>query len=219
MDSVPTLVGLAIALLGPALLFTPAHRFLGNPERLITQVFELLFLWWLAVLILILVLSWEAQSISSIGLTFQWESVLWGLLLAAVFVRLIAPFLYWMIRRIGTGGFEAGLAKLAHMPLWFLLFAAMTGGVVEELLYRGYAIERLATLTGSYGWAGLISTTIFALVHLPMWGWGPVATFFISGGVLALFYIFTQDLMACMIAHGVTDAVGFVTAYRAARTG
>jgi membrane protease YdiL (CAAX protease family) len=140
-----------------------------------------------------------------------------GLLLAVVFIRLVAPFLYWMVSKIGAGGFEAGLTQLTHMPVWFLLFAAITGGVVEELLYRGYAIERLAALTGNYGWAGLISTTVFALLHLPMWGWGPVATFFVSGGLLALFYIWTQDLVACMIGHTITDAVGFITAHRAAR--
>lgn len=216
--SVATFLGLCIALFGPALLFMPTHRFLGDPERFSTRVLELLFLWMLAALVLVIVIGWEAQPISSIGLALRWESIILGLLLAVVFIRLVAPVLYWMVNRIGTSGFEEGLAKLSHMPIWFLLFAAITGGVVEELLYRGYAIERLATLTGSYGWASLISTTVFAMVHLPMWGWGPVATFFVSGGLIALFYIWTQDLVACMIGHAVTDAVGFITAHRAAHT-
>ncbi len=196
----------------------PFHRFLGDPEKLTTRVLELFFLWMLAALVMFIVIGWEAQPVSSIGLALRWESVVLGLLLAFVFIRLVAPFLYWMVSRIGAGGFEKGLAKLSYMPVWFLLFAAITGGVVEELLYRGYAIERLATLTGSYGWAGLISTTVFAMVHLPMWGWGPVVTFFVSGGLLALFYIWTQDLVACIIGHAVTDAVGFITAHRATHT-
>ena len=141
-----------------------------------------------------------------------------GLLLAILFNRAIVPFLYWMISRMGASGFEAGLARLAAMPVWFLLFAALTAGVAEEMLYRGYAIERLALLTGSYWLAGLVATTIFALMHLPIWGWGPVATFFVSGGVMALFYVLTKDLTACMIAHAVTDAVGFITAHRAAHS-
>jgi membrane protease YdiL (CAAX protease family) len=135
--------------------------------------------------------------------------------LALAFNRAVAPFLYWMIRKMGTPSFEIGLARMVSMPVWFLLFAALTGGVVEEVLFRGYVIERLQSITGNYCLAGLISTTVVALLHLPMWGWGPVATFFVSGAVLTVFYIFTRDLAACMIVHTITDAVGFITAYKA----
>jgi len=212
-----TTVGLCLALFGPALLFTPAHKLLGKPERFATRMFELLFLWILAGAIVAIVVFREELPLSSIGLRLRWQSVVLGLLLALLFIRVVAPFLYWMIKKMGAPGFEGGLAKMVTMPVGFLLFAALSAGVVEETLYRGYAIERLASLTGSYWWAGLISTTVFALLHWPMWGRGPVATFFVSGGLMALFYIGTQDLAACMIAHAVTDAVGFITAHRAAR--
>lgn len=46
---------------------------------------------------------------------------------------------------------------------------------------------------------------------------GPVATFFVSGGVLSVFYILTRDLAACMMAHAITDIVGFVAARNATR--
>jgi uncharacterized protein len=213
-----TTVGLCLALFGPALLFMPCRKLTGQPERVTTRVLELLFLWVLAGSIVAIVIWWENLPFASIGLQLKWQSVVLGLLLALLFNRVVAPFLYWMIHKTGIHGFESGLAKMVTMPVWFLLFAALTGGVVEETLYRGYAIERLASVIGSYWWAGLIVTMVCALMHLPMWGWGPVTTFFVSGGVLTLFYIATQDLLACMIAHTITDAVGFISARRIARS-
>jgi uncharacterized protein len=180
-------------------------------------VLELLLLWVLAGSIVAVVIWWEVLPLSSIGLHLKWQSVVLGLFWALLFNRIVAPFLYWMISKTGSQGFEIGLSEMVAMPVWFLLFAALTAGIVEETLYRGYAIERLASVTGSYWWAGLIATTVFALMHLPMWGWGAVTTFFVSGGLLAVFYIATQDLIACMIAHTITDAVGFISARRVAR--
>ncbi|MHC1727966.1 MAG: CPBP family intramembrane glutamic endopeptidase [Syntrophobacteraceae bacterium] len=211
-----TIAGLCIALFGPALLLSPSRRLPGKQGRMQTRVFELLFLWTLAGAIIGLVLCLEGLPLSSIGFEPRLRSVIMGLLLALFFNRAVAPFAYWMIRKMGAPGFEAGLAAMARMPAWFLIFAAITAGVVEEILYRGYAIERMAQLTGSYALAGMISTAVHALMHLPMWGWGPVATFFVSSGVLSIFYICTQDLTACIMAHTITDAVGFLTAKRAA---
>lgn len=213
--SYATLVGLIVALCGPTVLFTPAHKLLGRSNQM-TRVLELLYLWLLAGSVLAITLLWERLPVSSIGLRLRWQSVILGLLLALFFNRVVSPFLYWVIARMGSPGFEVGLARMVSMPVWFLLFAALTAGVVEETLFRGYAIERLASVTESFCWAGLIVTVISALLHWPAWGWGPVVTFFVSGGVMAVFYIYTRDLVACMIAHSVTDAVGFLTARKVA---
>ncbi len=212
---IPTIAGLCIAFLGPVLLLLRVRRIGAGPERQRIRVMELCFLWFLAIAIIGLVVFGERLPLSSIGFEPGLRSVAMGLLLAILFNRVVAPLAYWMIRKIGAPGFETGLAQMGAMPWWFLLFAALTAGVVEETLYRGYAIERLAWLTGSYLLAGLISTTVHALLHLPMWGWGPVVTFFVSSGVLSIFYICTRDLTACILAHAITDAVGFLTAKRA----
>ena len=80
----PNIVGLILALAGPALLTSPLGTILGAPEGLTTKLLEQLSLWMLFALVIGIVMPWERQPLSSIGLRFQWQSVAWGLLLAAV---------------------------------------------------------------------------------------------------------------------------------------
>ena len=94
--------------------------------------------------------------------------------------------------------------------MWYLIIAVVIGGTVEEILYRGYAVERLASLTGSYWISSLVSVLVFGLAHVPPWGWGPALTTVLSGGVLTLFYVWTKDLNANILAHVTTDFVGIV---------
>ena len=218
MKVVPGILGLCVALGGPILLASPASKVLGDPNRLATKVLGQLLLWALVALILALVLFWERQPLRSIGWRpLEWQSVAWGLALAGAFI-LLTPVWAGALRWVGLPpSFESGFAKLAGLPRWYLVFAAVTAGVTEETLYRGYAVERLSSLTGSYWWGGLISLVIFTLAHLPGWGWGPIPIFFISAVLGTLFYVWRRDLLACIIAHAVTDTVGLISAVSASR--
>lgn len=51
----------------------------------------------------------------------------------------------------------------------------------EEGLDRGYATERLASLTGNYWIGSAIALLAFGLAHVPMWGWIPGLTTILSG--------------------------------------
>ena len=89
---------------------------------------------------------------------------------------------------------------IEEWPLWLLLFAVVTSGV-EEVLYRGYAIERLAWITGSYASAAVFTVIIFGLVHAPFWGRGAIVWTTFAGGVFAVLYLWKHDLLACIVAH------------------
>jgi membrane protease YdiL (CAAX protease family) len=210
----PTIVGLCIALVGTAL---PVGRLLSSPDGFVARVLEQGFLWTLFGLVLAIVILWEKQSLSSIGFRWQWQSVAWGLLLMAVVILVTGPLGDWALIQSGLPGFESGFTKLANLPVWFLAVAAVTAGIVEETLYRGYAIERLALLTGNYWWAGLLAWAAFGLVHTPFWGWGPVLSMSIAGIPILVYYILKHDLLACIIAHAVTDIVGLIILPHVAR--
>jgi membrane protease YdiL (CAAX protease family) len=121
-----------------------------------------------------------------------------------------APAAYRLLGHLHLGGFEKGITKNAGVPLWYLAIAVLVGTVSEEVLYRGYAVERIAGLTGNYWTAGTISVLIFGLAHVPMWGWGPALTTIVSGTIFTLFFVWRKDLTANIIAHFVTDFVGIV---------
>jgi membrane protease YdiL (CAAX protease family) len=212
-DVLPTLAGLALALGGPALLASPAHRLLGDEDALGTRVLDQFCLLAMVGGVIAVVLLWEERPLASIGWrAFGWASFVWGAALAMFFMWVFLPAEVRVLAWLRLGGFETGLAKLSRLPAWFLVFAAITAGVAEETLFRGYAFTRVAEMTGSYIIAGFITIVLFALVHLRLWGWGPVVAFAVSGAVLTLFFVWRQDLLANIVAHAATDAVGLLRA-------
>ena len=115
-----------------------------------------------------------------------------------------------VLRAAGIAGFASGVGMITALPGWFRVFAVVTAGITEEALFRGYVVERLAMLIGSYWVAGVISLAVFALVHLPLWGPGPVLTFVGTGGMLTAFFVRRRDLLANIVAHVIVDGIGLV---------
>ena len=105
-------------------------------------------------------------------------------------------------------GGESG-AALAKLPLWLVTLIVLRAGVLEELFYRGYAIERLEALGLNRFWAGTIPLLIFGIAH---WtgGWANIVIALVLGAVLTLFYIWRRDLVANMIGHFMVDFIGNV---------
>jgi membrane protease YdiL (CAAX protease family) len=216
----PSWLGLAVVFGGSLLLVSPAQRLLGAPGRLPRQALEQLAMWVLLVAVLWVVLVLEGRPLASIGLRpFAWSSIGWGIALAALLMWVVAPIGPRLSAKLGLAGFEAGLASFATLPLWLKIVAVLGGGVVEETLFRGFAIERLAEASGSYLLAAASTLVFFALLHLPMWGWGPVLSISISGAVLTAFYVSRQDLLANIVAHTIVDAMGLIVVPSRARRG
>ena len=81
---------------------------------------------------------------------------------------------------------------------------------VEIELFHGYAVTRLAFLTGDLWLAGILSVTVFAGLHVPFWGAGPGLAFLVGGAASTAFFIWRQDLLAMVVAHVAVDAWGLV---------
>lgn len=207
----PVGMGLLIAVGGPALLISPLHRVLGDPQALQTRLLDQIILWCLFGAIIALVAFLERRPLVSIGWHgLRWSSLAWGLALCAPYIWVLTPVETRLLQHLDLAGFEKGLNALAGLPRWFLVFAAITAGVVEEMLFRGYALERIGELTGSYTPAGIVTLAVFALMHLPMWGWGPVVAIMIGGLMPTAFYVWRHDVLALIVAHVLTDAAGLL---------
>jgi membrane protease YdiL (CAAX protease family) len=101
-------------------------------------------------------------------------------------------------------------AVIAIVVFSYRIVAFITAGVVEELLFRGYTITRLTMLTGNVWLAGAVALAGFAALHVPSWGWGFAITGLIGGVFSTAFFIWKKDLLAMMMFHAATDAIGFV---------
>jgi membrane protease YdiL (CAAX protease family) len=169
---------------------------------------------WIAfgALILLWVTRVERLPLASIGIRRPgWGTLGWGLaatiaLLATVMLTfaVIAPAL-------GLKQNMAATAAVVQVPLWLLLTTPIVAGVTEEILYRGYAIERLAFLSGRRWLAGLLSGLAFLVAH---WSWGATQLIVVAFATVILvgLYLWRRDLPCCILAHVLTDLVGFVLA-------
>ena len=100
--------------------------------------------------------------------------------------------------------------------LWIVLVAWLTAGVGEELLYRGFLMDRLMRLRGMRGRkvpAAIIQAALFGLPHLYQ-GWGGVLVTATIGLFLAwLRFANRGNLWACIIAHAAVDTIMLSLAY------
>lgn len=161
------------------------------------------------------VLVVERQSVASIGwridgpLSFVLQTLA-GTVLLLGSNALIEP----VLSRFGWGAdddLEAGLASFADYSVPERLFVAATAGVTEEVPYRGYAIERVATLTGSSLLGGAVSLAAFVAVHVGD-TWTPRAALRIAvpAGLIVAVYLWTRSLPVVIAVHVLNDAVGLL---------
>jgi len=158
----------------------------------------------IAAVLILLVRLGEKLPLTSIGLGTSkwWKSLAWGLVTAVI----CAALALILIRLTGYG---KGPSPLDRLPLWLVTTVVFRAGIVEELFYRGYAIERLQAVGLSRRAAAIIPLAIFSVGH---WT-GGAANILIAavlGGVLTLFYLARRDLVANMFAHTLVDFVANV---------
>ena len=94
-------------------------------------------------------------------------------------------------------------------PVWLLLAGIVVAPVIEELFFRGFVFAGLAQ---RYSWrkAALISSALFALVHLQPWAIAPI---FILGYIFAYLYQRCGSIWPAVLMHVCTNALGLGAAY------
>jgi membrane protease YdiL (CAAX protease family) len=195
-----TWVGLAIALFAMVVIrqmfvfFVPEITFAS-------AVLKEALIWVSALALIMIIRRGEHLPMRSIGLGTArwWKSILWGFVLALVSAVVVGVLAY--VTRYGNGPGSAAFEKL---PLWLITAIVLRAGVVEELFYRGYAIERLRMIGLGRFWSIAIPLVIFSLGH---WSGGAanILIAFAAALILTAFYLWRRDLAANMIGHGLVD--------------
>ena len=88
---------------------------------------------------------------------------------------------------------------------WFL-GVALTAGICEEILYRGFALWALQPWCGFYG-AVAISTVLFALAHGYQGRRGALGAAGI-GVVFVLMLVLCRSLVPAIVVHAIFDLIG-----------
>jgi uncharacterized protein len=163
-------------------------------------------IWVSAVTLLVIIRRGEHLPMRSIGLGTArwWKSILWGFVLAVGSAVTVGVLAY-----VTGYGHGPGSAAFEKLPLWLITLIVFRAGVVEELFYRGYAIERLRLSGLGRFWSVTIPLVIFSLGH---WSGGAanILIAFAAGLILTGFYLWRRDLVANMIGHGLVDFVANV---------
>lgn len=193
------------------ILSLPIPGWLVHGESLPAQAWRELIFWVLTLVLLAYILLVERRPLSSIGLKRpNWKTAAFGLLGAVVMVGGMA-FIYMVIYpALGLSASEPGMAAVAALPFWLRLLIVVRAAVFEEIYFRGFAIERLTDILGSRWGAAALSFVAFTLEHLGYWGWAHLMIAGFGGAILTALYLWRRDLGANIIAHLLTDAVGFL---------
>lgn len=172
-------------------------------------------IWWALVALLLCYVRWvERRPLTSIGFGKPGvRNLLIGIAagivvfagLAGIYLVILPSFHFKEDPQV-TQVMNLMLAK----PYWWRVTLILRGAIAEEIIFRGYAIERLRELTGSFSIAGIISCTVFALEHLGVWSWGHAIIAGFAGAILTLLYIWRRNLWVNTIAHFVPDAIGLL---------
>lgn len=190
----------------------------GARER--RYVITMLFLWGLAASVLVLwAILGRPFDYLRLGIGYPLRGGI-GLALAIAYAGLAwaqrrsvlkQPDAVDLVRR-QLGKAEALLPRTPSEYKLFL-FVAITAGICEEILFRGFVMWYLAVWTSALA-AALISSALFGLAHIYI-GVPHVIRGAIVGAVFAALVLGTGSLWAAMALHAVIDLSSGALVYRA----
>jgi membrane protease YdiL (CAAX protease family) len=205
---ITTIIGLLLALgmplVGPS-RFAPAIP--GVAPAVAAEI-----CWWLlALVVLAYVMAVERRPLRSIGLKRPtWRTFASGAGAAIVVVIGMGLLLQLLFMKLHIQYNTDAVHKLGALPFGLKVAMVTRAAFVEEILFRGYGIERLAELTGSRWLAGAITLALFAYAHISFWGWTQIIIAGAAGLVLTLLYLWRRDLGSNIVAHWLVDGVGLL---------
>jgi uncharacterized protein len=203
-----TLVGLALAL-GVASLPIGDwdHEFAGVGHLVGNEA-----IWWIYVAAMLwYVRNVEHRPLSSIGFrTPSIGNIAIGLCAGLLITAVLGAMYFIVLPALHLSDSVASSANagaLMATPFWWRFISTLRAAVAEEVLFRGYAIERMEELSGSRTAAVVVSCAIFTFAHVSSWGWSHELFVAVGGLAFSLLYLWRRNLWVNILAHFIVDAV------------
>jgi membrane protease YdiL (CAAX protease family) len=160
-------------------------------------------------LIVAVVLRLRRQSWASVGMTSRrvGVDVLIGLGCPLVAYALIIPIMLLLMLTFPAAFEQMNQnaqnlqALLPDIPLWHYLPVMAIVGVWEELFFRGFVMTRLRRVTGSWIAGVVLSTLIFALLHLFEQTFTALVPITILSILFSVVTIWRRSLLPAIVGH------------------
>ena len=216
--------GLFVALVATTIFWWPpiASRLLPTDlvwRNLAAQAAD----WFFCLSLMAIVYFWEREPLSSLGFKpLRKDNLSAGLglggfiMVGLVLWKLVSSQL---VQGSGIGSSGAAPSEFPpHFFLWFGPIALLTASFCEEVIYRGYATERLLRITNNRWVAVLLPNFAFALMH---WKDGFEKVLFVGTVCLLfqLYYVRYRDLTMTIVAHFLIDSLALLGAMFGVRSG
>jgi membrane protease YdiL (CAAX protease family) len=200
-------IGVALALGFP---FLPIGSWV-NPFASTAHFVSYEAIWWAVVAIMLAFIRVvERRPFASIGIRPMGRvDVLVAVAAGIAILAGLAGIFYLVLPRLGLSEGDP-MSQLLTTPLWWRCALVLRASVAEEILYRGYAIERLTDLTRHRGIAAALSCVAFTVVHLQYWGWGHLLIAGFAGVALTALYLWRRNLGVNILAHAVVDGAAIL---------
>lgn len=197
---------LTLALVGPVAVLLIARSFGVDTISYRVRI----ALWLLLAVVLAIAFAGEGLTISMLGLRgFSAWSIPSGLVAGFVILP-IFPLVQFVTAKAGLDGHDTGMMqRIGRLSTGQRAFIVITAAIVEESLYRGYAIGRGSELVGGMGVAATLSLMAFTVAHFS-WHTVQLILAFLVGAALTGLFVWQCDLVACIVAHGLIDGVAFL---------
>lgn len=201
-----TVIGLLIAFCGGTLVLLAFSQFAPKTYTDIYVVARELSFFAVACILIWIIIDGEEADLSSIGLNNKhWgKSLLFSLFLVVLCYAVVAICL--LLFKVTGISFGEGDGKYDKISLWVMTLVMLRAGIVEEIFFRGYAMERLEKISNSWIVFLLIPSTIFGLLHFRQ-GLGGIVIAFSTGLLMSYVYWKKRDLKANIIAHFLVDFI------------
>ncbi|MDH3767798.1 MAG: CPBP family intramembrane metalloprotease [Gammaproteobacteria bacterium] len=175
-------------------------------------------------LVVIILMKWRDQGWRDFGLRKPnrwWTIPGWAAAILIVNIiaqnTLVPAMALWL--QLTPPDFSRYDIVYQNLPMLLLVMsgAMITGGFMEEYIYRGFMIDRLSRLFGG-GRRGLVLAAIlnglpFGIIHFE-WGIGGILLTTVMGSVLGLMYLAAKrNLWPLIVAHASLDALLMIMLY------
>lgn len=187
-------------------------EYLADYEELNTTLYSAVFIThWLLVFLVIRRLKRQDLSLKEFIVPRKKTRIFPAIL---VFVSLNAPFTAYMVLALTFGRIQPWRNLNAFQLVYFIAAQPLTAGFVEELIWRGYFVEKLLRM-GNSEWRSIIFSSIsFAFIH-GFWLVDKLAVTFLFGIIAGAYYVRERNLVVLIVTHVTLDIIAFALAFLA----